>query len=359
MNALAEILAQEIRANGPISVARYMAEALGNPEHGYYMKQMPLGAAGDFVTAPEVSQMFGELIGLWCAEAWRLMGMPSPVRLVELGPGRGTLMRDALRVASSLAEFRAALDVHLVESSPFLTKVQQGVIRGTWHDRFEDVPAGPLLLIANEFFDALPIHQFEKCVDGWHERKIGLDGDERFTTVTDSKPRAGLPPICPALEGLGAGATVEVCPEGLDVIRRIADRIVRDGGAALIIDYGHTESAPGETLQAVKRHAYHPVLTDPGEADLTAHVDFAALKGAAEARGALVLGPAPQGRFLLELGIEQRADALRRGATADQARDIKSGLLRLTDPRAMGQLFKVMALVHPDLTALDGFGGAL
>jgi NADH dehydrogenase [ubiquinone] 1 alpha subcomplex assembly factor 7 len=354
MNALADSLAREIRDHGPITVAHYMAEALGNPEHGYYMKQMPFGAAGDFVTAPEVSQMFGELIGLWCAEAWQLMGTPETILWVELGPGRGTLTRDALRVAGYVPGFPKAIEVHLVEISPVLTSVQQGTVKGTWHRSFDEVPSGPLFVIANEFFDALPIRQFEKGAGGWHERRIGLNGGADFAFVTDPAPCVE-PPVPVSLEGLGPGATVEVCPDGLALAEAIADRICRFGGAALIIDYGHVQSAPGETLQAVRRHSYHPVLADPGDADLTAHVDFAALKRAAESRGARVVGPTPQGCFLKELGIEQRAASLRRGATADQARDIRSGLLRLTDPRAMGQLFKVMAIVHPDLGTLEGF----
>jgi NADH dehydrogenase [ubiquinone] 1 alpha subcomplex assembly factor 7 len=354
MNALAAALAEEIREHGPIPVARYMAEALGNPEHGYYMKQMPIGAAGDFVTAPEVSQMFGELIGLWGAEAWRLMGTPAPILWVELGPGRGTLSRDAMRVADHVPGFRRAIEVHLVETSPILTCVQQSALRGTWHERFEDVPAGPMLLVANEFFDALPIRQYEKRADGWHERRVGLNGSDQFAFTTASLACSETP-VPPALDGLGDGAIVEICPDGMAVVGAIAERIVRHGGAALIIDYGHTQSAPGETLQAVRRHAYHPVLADPGDADLTAHVDFAALKRATEAKGAVVLGPTPQGCFLRALGIEQRADALRRGAPAGQARDVASGLRRLTDPRAMGQLFKVMAIVHPDLAGLEGF----
>ena len=355
MNALAETLAQEIRNHGPISVARFMAAALGHPEHGYYRKQIPFGTSGDFVTAPEVSQMFGELIGLWCAEAWRQMGMPSPVLLVELGPGRGTLMKDALRVASFVPGFRQAIEPHLIETSPVLKIAQRSAVRGIWHERFEDVPPGPILIIANEFFDALPIRQFVKLEDGWHERCVSLDNDGHFAFVTAPSPCVARPPIPASLTGLGAGALVETCPEGLALAETIADRVCRDGGVALIVDYGHIQSAPGETLQAVKSHRYHPVLSDPGDADLTAHVDFAALKQVAEARGAAVLGPVPQGRFLRDLGIEQRAEALRRGATADQARDIRSGLTRLTDPRAMGQLFKAMAINHPGLTTLEGF----
>ena len=278
MNALAEMLAGEIRDHGPISVARYMAEALGNPEHGYYRKQIPFGTAGDFVTAPEVSQMFGELIGLWCAEAWRLMGMPSPVKLVELGPGRGTLMKDALRVATYVPDFQQALEPHLIETSPVLKAVQRAAVRGAWHDRFEDVPPGPLFVIANEFFDALPIQQFVKQSDGWHERMVGLSDTGDFIFTTDPRPPSARAPIPESLKGLGAGAMVEICPDGLALAQTLADRVCRDGGVVLIIDYGHVQSAPGETLQAVKRHSYHPVLSDPGDADVTAHVDFAALK---------------------------------------------------------------------------------
>jgi NADH dehydrogenase [ubiquinone] 1 alpha subcomplex assembly factor 7 len=264
-------------------------------------------------------------------------------------------MKDALRVASYVPGFQQAIEPHLIETSPVLKAVQHTAVRGTWHDRFEDVPPGPLFVIANEFFDALPIRQFVKQNDGWHERMVGLNGDGDFSFTIDSRPSPARPLIPQTLEGIGAGAMVEVCPDGLAVAQMLADRVCRDGGVALIIDYGHVQSAPGETLQAVKRHSYHPVLSDPGDADVTAHVDFAALKQAAEARGAVVLGPVPQGCFLRDLGIEQRADALRRGATAAQARDIRSGLMRLTDPRAMGQLFKVMAITHPGLTMLEGF----
>ena len=257
---LAGLLRRRIAQAGPISIADFMAEALGHPEHGYYMTRDPLGAAGDFVTAPEVSQMFGELIGLWCAEVWRGGGAQRPVRLVELGPGRGTLMADALRAARVMPGFADALTVHLVETSPVLETMQRRALAGhavQWHRSLDELPDGPLLLVANEFFDALPVRQFQYTPDGWRERMVGLDEDgEGF--------RIGLAPGGTAAETLipdeirsaaRPGDIAEICPAGLAVMDAVARRIAAHGGAALIVDYGHAASAPGETLQAVRGHA--------------------------------------------------------------------------------------------------------
>jgi SAM-dependent MidA family methyltransferase len=325
---LPERLRRLIRHDGPIPVSRFMAEANAH----YYATRDPFGAAGDFVTAPEVSQMFGELIGLWCVEVWRAMGGPRPLRLVELGPGRGTLMADALRAARLAPDFLAAAELHLVEASPTLRAAQRRTLPQARHwDTFGQIPDGPLLLVANEFFDALPIRQFVRACEGWRERRVGLEG-ERFVFT----------------EG---GEISETAPAREAAMAEVARRIVAFGGAALVIDYGYAGSAPGETLQAVRDHRFQSPLEAPGEADLTAHVDFERLAAAARAEGALVRGPVGQGAFLCALGIEARAAALRpkAGVAADAA------LRRLTGDEAMGSLFKVIAATHPDLPSLPGF----
>jgi NADH dehydrogenase [ubiquinone] 1 alpha subcomplex assembly factor 7 len=338
-----------------------MAEALGHPRHGYYTSRDPLGGDGDFITAPEVSQMFGELIGLWCVATWQAMGRPDPVNLVELGPGRGTLIADGLRAAArTVPEFPGALRLHLVETSPVLRDRQRRAlapirprIRPAWHRSLSSVPHSPVLVIANEFFDALPIRQYVRAADGWRERMVGLSPDgARFRFL--ERP-AGAPDPVPAASGSGEGDIVEVCPEGTATAGAIGERVARDGGAALIVDYGHPRSAPGDTLQAVRRHVFDDVLDRPGEADLTHHVDFEVLARAASAAGARPYGPIPQGVFLGRLGIEHRAEALLGSATPEQAADIRSALRRLVHPREMGELFKVLAVVHPGLMPPPGF----
>ncbi len=375
MSHLAALLRRRIAAAGPITVAEYMAEALGHPGHGYYMGRDPFGRAGDFTTAPEVSQMFGELIGLWCRVAWEAMGRPSPVNLVELGPGRGTLMADALRAATKGATtmgaatqgaaassggtaFADALRLHMVETSPTLRQRQRQTLAAAhpnvepvWLDRFEDVPGGPLLLVANEFFDALAVHQYVRSGEGWLERKVGVERD-RFAFVLEAVTD---PPAPPELADVADGAVVEICPAAEAITGAIAARVARFGGAALVIDYGHRQSAPGDTLQAVRDHAYADVLDDPGEADLTHHVDFEALIRSAAAAGAVAFGPIPQMVFLSRLGIAQRAEALLAGATPAQAETIRSAAHRLLHPREMGEIFKALALIHPALPVPAGF----
>ncbi len=363
MTALGELIAARIARLGAITVADYMAEAVAHPDHGYYMSGDPFGARGDFVTAPEISQMFGELIGLWCADTWQRMGVPEPVLLVELGPGRGTLMADALRAARVAPGFGAALRLHFVEISPALRARQgqtlaqsAGAARPTWHESLDQVPDGPLLLVANEFFDALPIRQFEKRAEGWCERLVTLapDGETFAFALAPPGPQAAA--LLPAaLRAAAPGAVAEVSAPATGIAGEIGRRLATRGGAALIIDYGHAEPRTGATLQAVRRHAAHPVLEDPGAADLTAHVDFSTLARAAAAAGARAHGPLPQGRFLEALGIGARARALGESATPDQAREIASALRRLTHPREMGELFKVLALAHPDLGPPAGF----
>ncbi len=367
-DTLAHHLAARILLDGPLSVAAFMGEALGHPRFGYYMRQDPFGVAGDFTTAPEISQMFGELVGLWCVDAWARLGGPAPFHLVELGPGRGTLMQDALRAAALVPAFRDAAQVHLVETSPTLRARQHttlgatlGATPVTWHDRLEDVPDGPTLLIANEFFDALPIRQIQKTNHGWFERLIDVDPDSppdapRFRFVLEAFGSSGSRLVPDSLRDAPEGSVVEVSPASRSVARLIGQRIAAAPGAAVLIDYGYPHGpAVGDTLQALRKHAFAPVLDSPGEADLTAHVDFASIAAAAREGGADAFGPVDQGAWLTSLGIGPRADALKRTATRKQAADIDSALNRLIAPDQMGTLFKVLALTSPGLGAPAGF----
>jgi SAM-dependent MidA family methyltransferase len=356
---LAEELRRIVVAEGPITVARYMALCLSHPHHGYYATRDPFGLAGDFTTAPEVSQMYGELVGLWSVETWRLMGAPTRLALIELGPGRGTLMQDALRAARVDPAFMAAVEVHLVETSPVLRTMQARALHGAtvplaWHGRLAEVPDGPAIVIANEFFDALPVRQFVATESGWCERLVGLSEDGALAFGLAPEPTPGLP------EDGRPGDVLEWPPAALDGAREIAGRVARHGGAALVVDYGYEGPALSDTLQAVRRHAYADPLAEPGEADLTVHVDFAKLARAASAAGAAVHGPVPQGAFLRALGIEARAAALKRRATPAQGRDIDAALARLTGagPDRMGELFRVLAIAAPTLPPLPGFAEA-
>ncbi|MFT0891634.1 class I SAM-dependent methyltransferase [Pseudochelatococcus sp. G4_1912] len=352
---LAQELKISIAANGPISVEHYMAMCLGHPRYGYYMTRDPLGMSGDFVTAPEVSQMFGELLGLWAAETWRFMGEPAIVHLVELGPGRGTLMKDALRAAKALPAFHDAIEVHLVETSPVLRKLQAATLANsgfmpTWHDVFAQVPEGPVIVFANEFFDCLPVRQYVRANGAWFERLIGLDAEGELAFGLSGTPEAALTRDAPD------GVLMEFPASHLIAMREIAERVAAEGGALLAIDYGHLRTGYGETLQAIRDHGFTGVLNEPGEADVTVHVDFAALSQAALMAGAAVHGPVMQGDFLLHLGIRERAQALKAHSPA-QAASVDAALARLTDmeSRGMGQLFKVMAVTNPSLPLLAGF----
>jgi Uncharacterized conserved protein len=365
-DSLAHHLARRILLDGPLSVAAFMAEALGHPRFGYYMRQDPFGVSGDFTTAPEISQMFGELVGLWCVDTWARLGGPAPFHLVELGPGRGTLMQDALRAASVVPAFREAAQIHLVETSPTLRARQRetlGDLPVTWHDRLEDVPEGPTLIIANEFFDALPIRQVQKTNHGWFERLVDIDpapenpnAPPRFRFVLEAFGSSGARLIPASLRDAADGSVVEVSPASHAVARLIGERLAAHPGAALLIDYGYAHGpAVGDTLQALRKHAYAPVLDAPGEADLTAHVDFAAIAAAAREGGADSFGPVDQGEWLVRLGIQPRAVALKRSATPKQAADIDSALNRLIAHDQMGTLFKVLALASPGLGNPAGF----
>jgi NADH dehydrogenase [ubiquinone] 1 alpha subcomplex assembly factor 7 len=358
MNELEREIRALIESEGPIAVSRYMALALGHPHFGYYMTRDPIGASGDFVTAPEVNQMFGELIGIWCAEVWRSMGEPDPVHLVELGPGRGTLMSDLLRAAKVVPEFRAALRVHLVETSPVLIERQRTTLaiepEVNWHRNVTTLPQGPVIVVANEFIDALPIDQFVKTDSGWHERKIGIV-EGRLAFALDPAVLPGVEERLPArLRPAPAGALLEYAQ--LTPVRDVARRIAAQGGAALIIDYGHVETGFGDTLQAVRAHKTAEILENPGEADLTAHVDFEQLATAAMHLGVHAIGPVTQGNLLRALGIELRAERLKRGQSVEAIAAIDAALARLTAPSpGMGELFKAIALAHPTLPAPPGF----
>lgn len=346
-----------IRLDGPMSVFDFMGTCLGDPEHGYYMAREPFGKGGDFVTAPEVSQMFGEVIGAFLVEAWERLGRPAPFHLVEFGPGRGTLMADLLRVARRVPAFVAAARLGLVETSPRLRARQAATLAGgplhpTWYGSVEEIPEGPLVAVANEFFDALPIRQFQRDRGVWRERMVGLDdeGRLRFGLGATVLPDGGL---SGRLSGAAEGAIAEVSPIGVAVMTTLARRIAATGGLLLAIDYGYSGPAFGDTFQAVRSHAPVAVLEQPGEADLTAHVDFTALAIAAARAGAAVHGPVEQGDFLLALGLAERAGRL--GADKDEAAraDIVGQVDRLVDPGEMGSLFKVLAVTRPGV-ALPG-----
>ncbi len=361
MTPLAGLLRDEIAAKGPLTVARYMELALGHPDFGYYQSADPFGADGDFITAPEVSQMFGELIGIWCAVVWRAMGAPESVNLVELGPGRGTLMADALRACAMVPEFRAAIALHLVETGKGLRARQRKTIAKAhpdiapqWHDGIESLPEGKTIFIANEFFDALPIRQFQKTPEGWRERLIGVTKKSGFRFVL-SPPLSAPPPIGEELWDAEPEAIAEVSAASLNIARAIGEKTAGPGGAALIIDYGHESPGLGDTLQAVGNHNFADPLAEPGETDLTAHVDFAAIGAAAGSGGASVFGPLAQGTFLNRLGIEARAAALIEGATAEQTGEIESAMARLTATEQMGTLFKALAVMPADAAPPPGF----
>ncbi|MDP1837024.1 MAG: SAM-dependent methyltransferase [Reyranella sp.] len=341
---LGRLIARRIALTGPISIAGFMAEALGHPRLGYYRRVLPLGASGDFTTAPEISQMFGELLGAWLADRWLVLGSPAPVRLVELGPGRGALMADALRATRGVPGFHAALDLHLVETNAPLRDAQRAALLGftpSWHERFDDVPAGPLLLVANEFFDALPVRQFHRTAEGWRERMVGLapDGTLRLALAP------GLTPFAAALPEAAAGAEAELCEAGRALAAALGARLGRDGGWALIVDYGHDQSGLGSSLQAVRGHRGAGILDRPGETDLSTHVDFAALAAAATTAARVrAFGPVGQGDFLRRLGIAARTQSLKRQASPEQAHAIDAALARLIAPDQMGTLFRVLAL---------------
>jgi SAM-dependent MidA family methyltransferase len=349
MTPLARLLAQRIRETGPITVADYMAECLLHPVHGYYTTRDPFGAAGDFTTAPEISQMFGELLGLALAQAWLDRGSPSPFTLAELGPGRGTLMADLLRATKAVPGFQAAARITLVEASPRLREVQAAALSAyapRWLDRLEDLPEAPLFLVANEFLDALPIRQFQHGPQGWHERLIGLRDDSLTFGLSAPLPQV---PDTPAFRDAPEGALVEDNLPARMAVAEVSTRIARHGGVAYWIDYGGWRSQ-GDTLQALRQHRAADPLAHPGEADLTAHVDF-------EPLAALAQGFAydTQGAVLTRLGIEVRAERLARNLAGPALESHLAAHRRLTHPEEMGSLFKVLAVTSAGAPQPPGF----
>ncbi|MEW9855724.1 class I SAM-dependent methyltransferase [Novosphingobium sp. M1R2S20] len=344
--SLSAMFRRLIANTGPISVMYYMGESNAR----YYASRDPLGEGGDFITAPEISQMFGELIGLWLADIWIRAGRAEPVHYVELGPGRGTLARDALRAA---AQYGLVPKVHFVESSIALKTLQiDAVPNAQWHHDLSTVPQeGAILLVANEFLDALPIRQLVKTPEGWRERMVAAE-DERFVAVAGNRPMDAAVPE--SMREAEAGTLIEACPGAASVLYEVAGRLVEQGGAALFIDYGHDAVRTGSTLQAVRAHRKLDVFEQPGEVDLTAHVDFATLANVALSRGCRWLGTVEQGAWLQSLGITARAEALAR-SSPEHATSIEAALQRLTAADQMGALFKVMGLSAPNWPDGAGF----
>jgi NADH dehydrogenase [ubiquinone] 1 alpha subcomplex assembly factor 7 len=348
---LLAILRERIAREGPITVEAYMRACLQDPEHGYWQRAATLGADGDFITAPEISQVFGELIGLWAAVTWQTMGGPSPVRLVELGPGRGTLMRDALRAARASPDFRVAVSVHLVEMSAPLCEVQRQTLASeagiAWRERLDEVPRGPAIIVANEFLDALPIRQLVFRDNAWRARvvELGPHGTLQFAIGAEMAVHTDLAPQ--------EGAVLDLRPDEDNVLKALAARA--EPFVALFIDYGPSESAFGDTLQAVSRHTYVDPLAAPGTADLTAHVQFSVSARKARDLGLAVGGPITQAEFLARLGIVERAQRLM-AANPSTAAQIEAAVQRLVSPTGMGGLFKVLTISSPALPPPLPFG---
>ncbi|WP_116130770.1 class I SAM-dependent methyltransferase [Tropicimonas sp. IMCC34043] len=355
MTDLAQDLARRIAATGPLGLDAFMAACLFDPERGYYTTREVFGRAGDFTTAPEISQMFGELVGLALAQGWLDQGRPAPSVLAELGPGRGTLMRDALRATGRVPGFHVATHLHLLEASPRLRDLQRAALgnhEAVWIGGIADLPHAPLFLIANEFLDALPIRQFRRDGAGWREREVALSSGRLAFDFAQPGP---VPALDHRLGDTEPGEIVELCPALPGIVARIAGQIADRGGLALVIDYGDWRSR-GDTLQAVQDHRFADPLAAPGRADLTAHVDFEAVAAAAQAAGAAVTPMTPQGVWLERLGITERARAL-----AAHIRD-ESALAshvaahrRLTHPEEMGSLFKVIGIHSPETPLPPGF----
>lgn len=348
---LKQRIMRQIEAAGPISVAEYMAMCLFDCDAGYYTTQEPFGKDGDFITAPEVSQMFGELIGVWCVGAWRELGSPDKFILCEMGPGRGTLMQDLIRAASKLApDFIAAARIHMVEISERLTDIQQATLDAhghaiAWSKQFSDIEHGPLILVANELFDAIPTRQYVKTSDGFVERMLALDNDKNLVFVGGSAriDRALLPP---ASDDAPEGSIFEISPARSALMQDIARRIHDDRGAALLFDYGHLQQGFGDTLQALSKHASVDVLHIPGAADLTTHVDFYSLAQAARAEGCKTSAKT-QGEFLIAMGLLDRAGVLGRDKSQAMQNQIRADVERLAGPDQMGTLFKTLCVTDP------------
>jgi NADH dehydrogenase [ubiquinone] 1 alpha subcomplex assembly factor 7 len=347
MTKLEEIIRTQIKADGPMPLDRYMLTCLGHPEQGYYMTRDPFGSNGDFITAPEISQVFGELLGVWVASVWQQMGSPRSFALVELGPGRGTLMADMLRVLGKIPACAKAVEVHLVETSPVLRDAQRArVPQATWHQHVASLPAKPLIVIANEFFDALPVRQFVRDQSGTHEVVVDLDGDKLLLRQMRTAYQIPIP---------GTGVFEDSAVSSA-IATELGDQLTKLGGAALIIDYGHYRTAFGDTLQAMRAHRHTPILEKPGEVDLTAHVNFEALARGFVSGGAKISGLMTQGQFLQAMGLETRVAALTSRLHPSEMRDIETSSRRLVQSDMMGDLFKVMCVTSPELARPYPFG---
>lgn len=358
MTSLETLIKERIRSSGPLPLQSYMQMALSHPEYGYYQKADPFGKGGDFVTAPEISQMFGELIGLWCVDAWAKMGMPTTFNLIELGPGNGTLMADVLRAAVLAPEFKAAVQLHLVETSNRLRAIQKKKLKSvsaTWHTEFPEIDDGPCLIIANEFFDALPIQQYEVLDGQWFEKQVGLM-DDQLALFLANKPSLNNEAELPDSASLEDGTLFETNKVASEIVAQISRQICRQGGAALIVDYGPLESGFGNSFQAVQNHRYVDPLENPGSADLTAHVDFEHLSDTAKNNGCDTLPITSQGRFLERLGIEARAMLLSKKASEPNKEKIVQDLRRLVSKDGMGTLFKALSFYHSMSLPPAGFG---
>jgi len=357
-NRLLNRLRQQIERNGPISVADYMRICLTDPDYGYYTTSQTIGRDGDFITAPEVSQVFGELIGLFFADYWQRLGCPSQIRLVELGPGRGTLVADLLRAGRTLPGFSEAISIDLVEVSRVLRRAQSEALESsghspTWHDRFEDVPNDrPVFVIANEFFDALPIRQFVRMGGGWHERQVAWNPDQGALTfaVADTRHDGDFDQT-----DSQDGDVIEASPAACEMASSVGHSIAQNGGAALFIDYGYLGPVVGDTLQAVRAHAYADPLAEPGRVDLTGHVDFSSLKLAANSAEAKCWGPVSQGEFLRRLGLQERLGMLAKDKPEHVVASLRASAERLAGSSQMGRLFKALAISTPTGPAPAGF----
>jgi NADH dehydrogenase [ubiquinone] 1 alpha subcomplex assembly factor 7 len=358
--SLAARLHAHIAENGPLTVEAFMQACLSDAASGAYTSRQPIGGAGDFITAPEISQIFGELIGLWSVSVWQSMGAPRAVTVAELGPGRGSLMADALRAWRAVPAFLDVISVALIETSPVMVAAQRSALREarvpvSWYATLDELPDGPLIVLANEFIDALPIRQFIYRDGTWLERLIASDWSGGFCFTEGNRLALGdqasdLPDEAPD------GSILEMRPAARTLLYELARRASVAPLAVLIIDYGHDEAGFGDTLQAVRDHRFAATLADPGSADLSAHVDFADLKRRASALGLKPYGPVPQGEFLLKLGLGERRNRLLQRATPAQAEAIASGASRLVDPKQMGILFKALALTGADRPPPPPFG---
>ncbi|MFT6462561.1 MAG: NADH dehydrogenase [ubiquinone] 1 alpha subcomplex assembly factor 7 [Maricaulis maris] len=362
---IADTLRDRIRSGGPISIAAFMTEALFDPRHGFYATKDPIGAGADFITAPEISQIFGELIGLVAAQTWLDMGRPAAFKLIEMGPGRGTMMSDALRAARTVPGFMDATEIMLIEASAALKAVQAQTLGPSgaqirWIDRLDAAAPGPCFIVGNEFLDCLPVRQALRHKGEWHERLVGLaptdgnDSESDFVFVLGPPLGQDTDLIPERLRDADDGALVELRPGDRQVVDQLAERFANQPGRALFIDYGPATSEIGDTLQAIRAHKKQPPLQDPGTADLTARVDFESLMQAGRTAGLTAHGPQTQGQWLRDLGLEARAAVLSQSQPGKRS-EIARQIWRLTDTEQMGELFKLVCLDSAELPPPPGF----